>query len=434
MKAQPAIYISLLFICFHQVCLSQQPKKALENYVSKADTFYQWKTENLLTSEEGRFYEISLLSQKWQGINWSHRLILYFPKKARFPNTLVLVLRHIYNRNGDLASLKYISDSTGTPSACLFDMPNQPLFNGRTEDDLQAYTFSKYMQTGDESWPLLFPMVKSVVRSIDAVQELALKEEKIAIKKVVVAGHSKRGHTSWLAAAVDSRIAGIIPIAIDVLNAEAQMPHHLKMFSTYSTPSQDATAFLNELNKPLGKSLIEMIDPYAYRQRLTLPKLIISATNDEYFPTDALNLYWKGLKGSKSILYLSNAGHVRADSDPRVNPTAFAFVRAVAADKTLPSLNWEFKTLKDSIQLIVNVDSSAVGGVLWQTSSESSDFRTSQWIATPMKAIVQKSKRQYVISISKLLKLNELFYGEIEFEQDGHKFLLSTQTYRYPNQ
>ncbi len=79
-----------------------------------------------------------------------------------------------------------------------------------------------------------------------------------------------------------------------------------------------------------------MIDPYAYKKQLTLPKLIVCATNDEYFPTDALNLYWDGLKGTKSILYLSNASHVRADSDPRINPTAFAFIRAIAVDHTLP--------------------------------------------------------------------------------------------------
>jgi hypothetical protein len=33
-----------------------------------------------------------------------------------------------------------------------------------------------------------------------------------------------------------------------------------------------------------------MNDPYAYRARLTLPKLLGLATNDEYYPTDALNL------------------------------------------------------------------------------------------------------------------------------------------------
>lgn len=431
MSAQLVFYISLFSVCFHQICFSQPAEKALQNYVAKKDSAYGWKCQNVATSEEGSFYEASLLSQRWQGINWTHRLTIYFPKKGKHPNTLLLVLRHLYDRNAGLASLKYISDSTGTASAFLYDMPNQPLFDGREEDDLQAYTFSQYLKTGDESWPLLFPMVKSVVRAIDAIQDLAFKKEKHTINKFVIAGHSKRGHTSWLAGAIDRRIKSIIPIAIDVLNAKAQMPHHLKMFTAFSTPSREATDFLRELDKPLGNRLIELIDPYAYKEQLGLPKLIISVTNDDYFPTDALNLYWKGLKGSKSILYLSNAGHVRADSDPRINPTAFAFVRAVAVDRTLPSFNWKFSEFKDSLQLIVTTDTLAVSASLWQASSESDDFRSSQWYATPMKAIVRRDKKQYVMTIEKSSVFNGLVYGEIQFEQDGHKFLLTTQTHRY---
>jgi PhoPQ-activated pathogenicity-related protein len=431
MRTQLVLHIILIFVCFHHICFSQPPQSALKNYIVKKDTAYNWKTQNVLTNADGRFYEVSLLSQRWQDTTWSHRLIIYFPNKAKHPNTVLLVLRHIYNRTAGLASLKIISDSTSTASALLYDMPNQPLFNGKEEDDLQAYTFSQYIKTGEESWPLLFPMVKSVVRAMDAVQGLASKEEKFTVNNFIVAGHSKRGHTSWLAAAVDGRVKGIIPIAIDVLNAPAQMPHHLKAFGAFSTPSKDATDFLKELKEPLGNRLIQMIDPYSYKEQLNLPKLIVSATNDEYFPTDALNLYWEGLKGNKSILYLSNAGHVRADSDPRINPTAFAFVRAVAAGKTLPSFNWEFTSSKDSLQLMISADTAALSAVFSQASSKNNDFRGSQWKATTMKAIDQGGIRQFVISIQKPSADNGLYFGEVEFEQDGHKFLLSTQTYRY---
>jgi PhoPQ-activated pathogenicity-related protein len=310
-------------------------------------------------------------------------------------------------------------------------MPNQPLFDGKEEDDLQAFTFSQYLRTGDQSWPLLFPMVKSVVRSLDAIQDLSSKREKHIVSKFIVAGHSKRGHAAWLAAAVDKRIKGIIPIAIDVLNAKAQMPYHLDAFGAYSTPAKEATDFLSKLSHPLGSSLIELIDPYAYKENLTLPKLIVCATNDEYFPTDALNLYWHGLKGNKSILYLSNAGHVRADSDPRINPTAFAFARAVAKDKALPQFSWECKSVKDSMQLIISADPAAVRAVLWQASSENNDFRTSRWHAIPLKAIVKGKIKQFVLAVGKPTESNSLIYGEVEFEQDGHKFLLSTQVYRY---
>ncbi len=431
MRAQSVFYISLLLLCFHEICFSQQPQKALENYIATIDTAYKWQTDDVLTNEEGRFYEVSLVSQRWQEINWTHRLIIYFPGKAKYLNTLVLVLRHVYNRNAGLASLKVISESTGTPAAFLYDIPNQPLFNGKEEDDLQAYTFSQYIRTGDESWPLLFPMVKSVVSAINTIQDLAIKEKKLPVSKFIVAGHSKRGHTSWLAAAIDSRIKGIIPIAIDVLNAPDQLPHHLKAFGQFSTPSKEATEFLKELKKPLGNSLIQMIDPYSYKERLTIQKLIVSATNDEYFPSDALNLYWDGLKGRKSILYLSNAGHALADSDPRINPTAFAFARAIAMDNTLPQFSWEWKHTNQSLRLIMNADTTATKAILWQATSNNNDFRTSKWSASPIKQADKGSSRQFVTEVEKPSDVNRLFYGEIEFKQDGHQFLLSTQIYRY---
>lgn len=431
MRQQSVLYISLLLVCFYNVCFSQQPKKALENYIVINDTAYKWQTKPVLTTEDGRFCEVSLVSQRWQKINWTHRLIIYFPKKAKYSNTLVLVLRHPYNRNAGLSSLKIISDSTGTPSAFLYDVPNQPLFGGREEDDLQAYTFSQYIKSGDESWPLLFPMVKSVIAAMNAIQEISFKAENLSVKNFVIAGHSKRGHATWLAAASDSRIKGIIPIAIDVLNAPQQLPHHLKAFKVFSTPSPAATEFLKELKKPLGNSLIQMIDPYSYKKQLTLPKLIVCATNDEYFPTDALNLYWDGLKGTKSILYLSNAGHVRADSDPRINPTAFAFIRAIAVDHTLPRVSWEWKHTNQNIQLIINADTTATKAVLWQATSQTDDFRTSQWSASPIKQVDKGYMRKFVVDVEKLFDVNRLFYGEVEFEQNGHTFLLSTQIYRY---
>jgi PhoPQ-activated pathogenicity-related protein len=431
MTLQSILHISLVFVLFHNTCFSQQPQKALENYIATKDTAYKWQAEDVLTNEDGTFYEVSLISQRWKESNWAHRLIIYFPKKAKCPNTLALVLRHIYNRNAGFASLKVISDSTGTPSALLYDIPNQPLFNGKEEDDLQAFTFSKYIKTGDESWPLLFPMVKSAVAAMNAIQDIAAKKEKSPVSKFVIAGHSKRGHTAWLAAAIDNRIAGIIPIAIDVLNAPEQLPHHLKAFGQYSTPSQEATEFLKELKQPLGKNLIQMIDPYSYKERLTLPKLIVSATNDEYFPTDALNLYWGGLKGAKSILYLSNASHVRADNDPRINPTAFAFIRAIAIGKKLPQFDWEWKPSKRNLQLIINADTTAKKAVLWQATSQSNDFRISQWSLSPIQKISKGYTRQFIIDVKDLAGADRLFYGEIEFEQDGHKFLLSTQTYYY---
>ncbi len=428
-------------------CYGQQnptitkPKRALQNYVDKLDTSFNFQDYHRIKDTDGTFYEVNLVSQTWQSITWRHRLIIYFPKAAKYSATMLIVLRHIYNRNGGMASLETISDATGTPSAMLYDVPNQPLFDGMEEDDLQAYTFSQYIKTGDESWPLLFPMVKSVVRAMDLIQILSQKENGAAVNDFVVAGHSKRGHTTWLTAAADERVKGIVPIAIDVLNSSAQMPHHLETFGEYSTPSVAATDFIKELGQPRGQNLIEMIDAYSYKEQLMLPKLIISATNDQFFTTDALNLYWDGLKQPKAVLYLSNADHGRADTDPRINPTAFAFVRAVAAHKNLPALEWKYEKYENQIILKIKSDSSAARARLWKAYSSSKDFRQALWTSQPMSLKPYKGKiskgteslRQYQLEINMPNTGYMAIFGEVEFTQDRHTFLLSTQTNISPN-
>ena len=89
--------------------------------------------------------------------------------------------------------------------------PTNRFYEGRREDDLIAYTFDQYLKTGDATWPLLFPMVKSAVRGMDAVQALAQKEFDQKIERFVVSGASKRGWTTWLSAAVDARVQAIAP-------------------------------------------------------------------------------------------------------------------------------------------------------------------------------------------------------------------------------
>ena len=56
---------------------------------------------------------------------------------------------------------------------------------------------------------------------------------------------------------------------------------------------------------------MELEDPYSYRQRLTMPKLLHPGHQQyRYWTQDALNLYWDDLKGP-------SGSHLHPNSGPR---------------------------------------------------------------------------------------------------------------------
>src|SRR5690606_20307236 len=92
------------------------------------------------------------------------------------------------------------------------------------------------------SWPLLFPMVKSAVRGMDAVQALVKEKAKKEVNRFVFSGASKRGWTTWLASAVeDPRLVAIGPMVIDMLNMPETLNYQYKTYGEYSIQIEDYT-------------------------------------------------------------------------------------------------------------------------------------------------------------------------------------------------
>src|SRR6185503_7005979 len=152
--------------------------------------------------------QLRVTSQKWRDTNWTHHVQVVRPESVRHPEIGFLFITGDGDGKSSIEMLRILAERAGAVAAIVTKIPNQPLYGGKKEDALIAYTLDQYLKSGDETWPLLFPMVKSAVRAMDAVQEFVQQEHKQKIQRWVVSGASKRGWTTWLTGAVDPRVKG----------------------------------------------------------------------------------------------------------------------------------------------------------------------------------------------------------------------------------
>jgi len=263
---------------------------ALEDYVAKPDTNYTWKQLSRTNDADCSITHLALVSQEWREGAWRHHMQVVRPDKARNPGIAFLFITGDGDGRKNVELLKTLAQRAGAIAAVVTKIPNQPLYEGRKEDALIAYTFDQYRKSGDETWPLLFPMVKSAARAMDAVQAFAQQEYQQKIEKFVVGGASKRGWTTWLTGAVDPRVTAIAPMVIDMLNMKAQTDWAEKVYGRQSEQIRDYTDLhlVEKVDDPVMVKLRGWVDPYSYRQRYNMPKLLLLGTNDPYCTVDSL--------------------------------------------------------------------------------------------------------------------------------------------------
>jgi PhoPQ-activated pathogenicity-related protein len=364
----------------------------LAQYVAKPDSSYSWREVGAGRVGGADYVEAILTSQTWRDIPWKHQLFVFRPAKIDAePRQALLFIdggrwkpeyestdpgeppRHarIFTR---------LADTIRAPVAVVRQVPFQPLWE-RREDALIAYTFDSYLRTGDPEWPLLMPMAKSATRAMDAVQELVRERWQIPIERFTVTGASKRGWTSWLTAAVDPRVASLAPMVIDMLNMPAQVELQRDTFGDLSEEIQDYSniGLPGRIDSDLGRKLVDMVDPYSYRGRLSQPKLIVLGTNDRYWPLDALKLYWNDLREPKRVLYVPNQGHSLKDVD-RVIAGLTALFRYSARGQPMPELSWSWNASSAGrLELVVQSSRRPRQLLAWRASSPTRDFREARW-------------------------------------------------------
>lgn len=406
----------------------------LENYIDRTEPDYRWQPGKVLNERWGTIGHYELKSQNWRGHTWTHNLVIIRPRLVRNPDIAFLEIAGDGDGENHIKSLKTLAEQSGAVAAVLMNVPNQPFYEDRREDALIAYTFNQYLTTGDDTWPLLFPMVKSAVKAMDAIQDIVKQAHKQEINRFVVSGASKRGWTTWLAAAVDKRIAAIAPIVIDTLNMKVQLQWSEQIYGKQSTKLKDYTELdlHRKIDNEAMQKLRSWIDPYAYIQRYTMPKLLLLGTNDPYWTVDSLRHYWNDLPEPKLIYQTPNAGHDLNGGEQALQTLA-VFFELIADHKPLPKIAWKFNNVtktRINAQVYSNEQASAIR--LWTAHSEDRDFRDNQWAAQTLK--ITRGSSHAKASIYKPKSGYQAYLMEVELKTDtGHPYKLSTQAQVTPD-
>lgn len=422
---------------------------ALDTYVHAPDSHYRYELVEKSAQPGGTTFLIQMTSQQWRTSAevdrtlWKHWLTVYKPDSV-VTSTGLLFISGGLNKDGhpkpnpDLAA---IATATHSIVAELRDVPNQTLtFTGdpygpRKEDEIIAYTWRKFLTTGDGTWPLRLPMTKAAVRAMDTVTSFAVSADGGGLKvdRFVVAGASKRGWTTWTTAAVDPRVIAIAPMVIDVLNVVPSFRHHYNSYGFWATSVKNYydEKLMDELNSPAYAKLMAIEDPFSYRERFTMPKLLIYASGDQFFLPDSSKFYFDKLPGENHLLYEANADHSLKGTD--VVQSLTAFYQSVIDGSKRPEVDWK---MQPDGTLRVHTAQVPASVRLWKaTNPDHRDFRLESigpaYRETALHAV---SQCVYEAHVRRPAKGWTAFFVELTFPSSGqYPFKFTTPVYVVPD-
>ena len=421
----------LLLWVWSAAAQSIAPSEALRHYIDNGDDTFAWQLRDSLVKDNVTAYRLRMRSQTWREKEWIHELVIFVPRHISHPETLIHISGGSANEqtgepnyhSWDDTLIGFMGDIASrcqALTAILWQVPRQPLYGGMTEDELVSFTFHNFQQDHDFSWPLLFPMTKSALRAMDAIEEFsAQRHHAVRSNRFVMNGISKRGWTTWLTAATgDERIVAIAPMVIDILNMPVSVPYQRHMFGSYSIHIQDYVnlGLTEELVTPTGRELVAMIDPYSYRKLYTLPKMLFFGTNDEFWTVDAVKNYIDGIPGPTFTSYVTNAGHSLGDKRAAFS-TLEAFFSQTIEGRKYPRFDYSAREQQGGAKLTLKTDKRHLKDIIiWEATSTSKDFRQSKFTPTHL-GISHKGKAQV----------------DVAFPAEGYKAFIVMAKYAHPN-
>lgn len=382
----------------------------LECFVNYQDNAYSY-TQDLSNRDSQNFLQYNLSSQIWpihadsdiEQTLWKHKLSIYIPDQIINGTALLFVTggyttddkgNPIFSKSKESLSYADIANNSGAVVAVIEDVPNQFLkINGeyKKEDQILAFTYKKVMQDPIKNAYLAghLPMAKSIIKAMNAVQDIMKERGADHIDKFILAGASKRGWAVWLASIADERVSAIIPIVIDILNVQENIIHICDSYDFGCPPAlrdYRHEGIIPKLNSVEFQQLMQIEDPYQYlnsskyNERLAIPKYIINSSGDDFYVADSSKFYFKNLPGENFIRFLPRAMHYLAGNPlsdifgnlDKVNEAITNYIHFFVTKDNLPEIKWDLN--KHSINVETNMKPEKA--ILWSANNEKArDFR-----------------------------------------------------------
>ncbi len=372
---------------------SANPKNALDTYVANQDPAFAWNVDHIIAGPGYHGAVLTMTSQTWLDASkvdkpvWKHWLTVVVPDDVKFTKAFLYITG---GNNTDPAPetvparFAKMAVETHSVVAELDDVPNQPLRfaeqpdRPRVEDEIIAYQQAKFTKDHNPIDLVRLPMVKSGTAAMTAVQQYLLSDAggKLKVDGFVVSGGSKRAWTTWLVGATDRRVVAIVPIVINVLDVDATTRHHWEAMGYFSPALKDYVEnglIPGAIGSPGLAAVNRIEDPLNYRDRpsMRMPKFVINAVGDEYFPPDNTQFGYHLLPQTKRLRMIPNSKHSTAGTD--IQESVTAFYDTVLNQRSIPEYAWNVR--KDGA-IVVRSKVSPSEVKLWQaTNPKARDFR-----------------------------------------------------------
>ena len=378
----------------------------LYDYVLADDPEFKYEIVHTLKKDNYTYYVMRMTSQQWltkdlvNETEWWHWVSMVVPDNYTYQTGMMWIGGG--SKDDPMPTepdglILNVATATQSVVALVHNIPFQPLAftddpdNNRYEDAIIAYGWRKFMEGGakdeDVKWLSRMPMTNAVVAAMDVVQDVIKKNNKNEIKNFVVAGASKRGWTTWTTGAVDKRVVAIVPIVIDLLNVVPSFKHHWRNYGFWAPAVDDYVheGIMEWMGSKEFDRMLEIVEPYSYKEKYTMPKLLINASGDQFFQPDSWKFYWNDLPGEKHVMYVPNAGHDVSKSDALSNLTAF--YQSILDKTPRPGYTWELTGDAFKIQIDTSNQPSSIK--LWQAHNPGKrDFRIDEfgphWTSTDL--------------------------------------------------